>query len=265
MITGQQLNYAYGTQRVVDDVSLTTSPGRVLGLIGPNGSGKTTLLRLLSGSLKPQAGAVHIDDVPLGKLSPREIARQLSVVVQESDAETTITVGEMVLLGRTPYLKPFARTRPSDHRIAAEALERVGVAHLGHRPFNSLSGGERQRVLIARALAQQGQHLLLDEPTNHLDIRYQHEILTLVRGLGVTTLVVLHDLNLAAQYCDELIMLEHGRVAATGPPDQVLQSDLVHRVYGIHAERHWLFDRLQLSFTLQPNPALSASQKGLPT
>jgi len=265
MITGEHLTYAYGTQRVVDHVSLATSPGRVLGLIGPNGSGKTTLLRLLSGSLKPQAGTVHIDGVPLGKLSPREIARQLSVVVQESDAETTITVGEMVLLGRTPYLKPFARTQPSDHHIAAEALERVGVAHLGHRAFTSLSGGERQRVLIARALTQQGHHLLLDEPTNHLDIRYQHEILNLVRGLGVTTLVVLHDLNLAAQYCDELIMLEHGRVAATGTPDQVLQPDLLHRVYGIHAERHQLADRLQLSFTLQPNPALTAPQKGLPT
>src|SRR5699024_6137857 len=119
MITGQQLNYAYGTQRVVDNVSLTTSPGRVLGLIGPNGSGKTTLRRMCSGSLMPQAGSVHSDDDPLGKLSPREIARQLSVVVQDADAETTIAVGEMVLLGRTPYLKPFARTRPSDHRIAA--------------------------------------------------------------------------------------------------------------------------------------------------
>src|SRR5699024_9948959 len=148
-ITGQQLNYAYGTQRVVDNVSLTTSPGRVLGLIGPNGSGKTTLLRLLSGSLKPQAGAVHIDDVPLGKFSPRENGRPHSVVVQQSAAHTTITFGDIVLLGRTPYLHPSPRTRPSDHRIAAEALERVGVAHLGHRLFNSLSGGERQRVLIA--------------------------------------------------------------------------------------------------------------------
>lgn len=265
MITGNQLSYSYGTQTVVDDVSLATSPGRVLGLIGPNGSGKTTLLRLLSGSLKPQTGAVHIDDEPLETLSPREIARQLSVVVQESDAETTITVGEMVLLGRTPYLKPFARTRLSDHRIATEALQRVGVAHLGHRAFTSLSGGERQRVLIARALAQQGHHLLLDEPTNHLDIRYQHEILTLVGSLGVTTLVVLHDLNLAAQYCDELIMLEHGSVAVTGTPDKVLEPDLIRRVYGIHAQRHQLADRLQLSFTLQPDPALTAPQKGLPT
>lgn len=265
MITGNHLTYAYGSQTVVNDVSLATSPSRVLGLIGPNGSGKTTLLRLLSGSLKPQTGTVDINGAPLHTLSPRQIARQLSVVVQESDAETTITVGEMVLLGRTPYLRPFARTGPEDHRIATQALQRVGVAHLGHRGFTSLSGGERQRVLIARALAQQGQHLLLDEPTNHLDIRYQHEILALVRSLGATTLVVLHDLNLAAQYCDELIMLEHGRVAATGTPDVVLQPDLIHRVYGIHAQRHQLADRLQLSFTLQPNPALTASQKGLPT
>src|SRR5699024_2959765 len=172
----------------------------------------------------------------------------------------TITVGEMVLLGRTPYLRPFARTGPEDHRIATQALQRVGVAHLGHRAFTSLSGGERQRVLIARALAQQGQHLLLDEPTNHLDIRYQHEVLALVRSLGVTTLVVLHDLNLAAQYCDDLIMLDSGHVAATGTPEEVLEPDLIHEVYGIHADRHQIADRLHLSFTLQPEAALA--QKG---
>ncbi|NWN87640.1 MAG: ABC transporter ATP-binding protein [Micrococcaceae bacterium] len=260
MITGTNLTYAFGTKRVVDEVSLTTSPGRVLGLIGPNGSGKTTLLRLLYGSLKPQQGSVLIDDVPLGQFSPRQIAQQLSVVVQESDDETTVTVGEMVLLGRTPYVKPFARTTTEDHRLAADALQRVGATHLGQRTFTSLSGGERQRVLIARALAQQGQHLLLDEPTNHLDIRYQHEVLALVRSLGVTTLVVLHDLNLAAQYCDELIMLDEGQVAATGTPDEVLDPELIHRVYGIHADRHRIGNRLHLSFTLQPEPALT--QKG---
>lgn len=263
MITGTGLTYAYGNQRVVDNVSLSTSQGKVLGLIGPNGSGKTTLLRLLYGALKPATGAVTIDEAPLGHLNSRQIAQQLSVVVQESAEETTITVGEMVLLGRAPYIKPFSRTSTTDHLLAAQALERVGATHLGHRTFTSLSGGERQRVLIARALAQQGHHLLLDEPTNHLDIRYQHEILALVRSLGVTTLVVLHDLNLAAQYCDELIMLEHGRVAATGTPDEVLDPELIHRVYGIHAQRHQLADRIQLSFTLQPDPALSTPQKGL--
>lgn len=262
MITGTNLTYAYGTNRVVDNVSLTTSPGRVLGLIGPNGSGKTTLLRLLYGALRPHAGTVTIEDHPLGQLSPREIARQLAVVVQESDAETTITAGEMVLLGRTPYIKPFARTSAEDQRLAAQALERVGAAHLGQRAFTSLSGGERQRVLIARALAQQGQHLLLDEPTNHLDIRYQHEILALIRGLGVTTLVVLHDLNLAAQYCDELIMLDRGTVAATGNPNTVLEPELIHQVYGIHADRHQIADRLHLSFSLQSEHAAS-SHKGV--
>src|SRR5699024_10371294 len=211
-------------------------------------------LRLLYGSLKPHTGAVFIDDTPLGHLNARQIAQQLSVVVQESDAETTITVGEMALLGRTPYRKPFSRTTSEDHQLAAKALERVGVSRLGQRTFASLSGGERQRVLIARALAQQGQHLLLDEPTNHLDIRYQHETLALVRSLGVSTLVVLHDLNLAAQYCDELILLENGRVAATGTPEQVLQPKVIHRVYGIHADRHQVIDRLWLSFNLDSAP-----------
>ncbi|GAA4113997.1 ABC transporter ATP-binding protein [Enteractinococcus coprophilus] len=256
MITGTNLTYAYGNHRVINNISLSSALGRVLGIIGPNGSGKTTLLRLLYGALQPQEGAVCIDGKPLSQLNPREIAQQLAVVVQEPYEENAITVGEMVLLGRTPHTPPFTRTTAEDHRLAADALERVGVAHLGHRSFTSLSGGERQRVLIARALAQQGRHLLLDEPTNHLDIRYQHEILALVRSLSVTTLVVLHDLNLAAQYCDELILLDHGQVAASGTPEDVLKPELIYEVYGIHAIRHQVADHVHLSFALPPIPTL---------
>lgn len=143
----------------------------------------------------------------------------------------------MVLLGRLPHLRSFARTGHDDHVAAADALQRVGAEHLARRPFSGLSGGERQRVLIARAVAQQGTHLLLDEPTNHLDIRYQHEVLDLMRRLGVTTVVVLHDLNLAARYCDRLVLLDHGRVAGTGTPQEVLEPELIRHVYGIDAQR----------------------------
>lgn len=262
MITGTELCFAYNNRRVIDHVSLQTVPGKVLGLIGPNGSGKTTALRMLYGSLTPDAGTIHIDETPLRQMSSQQIAQQLAVVVQESADETTITVGEMVLLGRMPYRKPFTRTSEEDHRLASTALARVGATHLGHRPFTSLSGGERQRVLIARALAQQGQHLLLDEPTNHLDIRYQHEVLTLIRNLQVTTVVVLHDLNLAAQYCDALLMLDQGRVAATGTPHQVLDPALIRQVYGICAQRHEAADRIQLFFSLPEASLPSSHQRG---
>lgn len=237
MIAADGLTYAFGDTAVVREVSFTAADGGVLGLIGPNGSGKTTVLRMLYGSLTPSTGTVTVDGRALDSLSQRDIARRLSVVVQEEQSDTTVTVGEMVLLGRLPHLPSFARTGQDDHIAAADALRRVGAGHLARRPFTSLSGGERQRVLIARAVAQQGTHLLLDEPTNHLDVRYQHEILDLVRRLGVTTVVVLHDLNLAARYCDRLVLLDCGAVAGSGTPQEVLRPELIRHVYGIDAQR----------------------------
>ncbi|WP_235738898.1 ABC transporter ATP-binding protein [Nocardioides alcanivorans] len=248
MIGAERLSHAYGDRQVVDGVSLTARPGRVLGLIGPNGSGKTTLLRMLYGSLRPSAGRVTIDDRPLASWSRRELARKVAVVVQESGTESTLTVAEQVMLGRLPRLGTFQRTSEADHAVVSDALARVGATHLAGRPFTALSGGERQRVLIARALAQQGEFLLLDEPTNHLDIRYQHEVLDLVRSVADSAIVVLHDLNLAARYCDDLVLLDRGRVAAAGTPDEVLDPDLLERVYAIHASRTDLDGHPQLLF-----------------
>jgi iron complex transport system ATP-binding protein len=163
-----------------------------------------------------------------------------------------MTVAEMVLLGRGPHLATFQRTRSQDHAIAARALERVGAAHLAQRPFAGLSGGERQRVLIARALTQESTHLLLDEPTNHLDVRYQHEVLGLVADLAhdlhTTTVVVLHDLNLAARYCDDVVLLGDGGVAAAGAAADVLVPDLLEPVYGIGVERIEAGGQLHLLF-----------------
>ncbi|KRF19332.1 histidinol phosphatase [Nocardioides sp. Soil797] len=248
MIGAEHLTYAYGDRPVVDDTSLIARPGRVLGLIGPNGSGKTTLLRMLYGSLRPSHGRVTIDERPLEAWSRRELARKLAVVVQESGAESTLTVAEQVMLGRLPSLGTFRRTSTGDHEIVGDALARVGATHLADRPFTALSGGERQRVLIARALAQQGEFLLLDEPTNHLDIRYQHEVLDLVSSVVDSALIVLHDLNLAARYCDDLVLLDRGRVAAAGTPDEVLDPELLQQVYAIHASRAELDGHPQLLF-----------------
>jgi iron complex transport system ATP-binding protein len=241
-------------------------PGRVLGLIGPNGSGKTTLLRLLYGALASPTGSVTVDGDRLAALPPRAAARRLAVVVQESGGESSMTVAEMVLLGRGPHLSAFQRTRSEDHTVAAQALDRVGATHLAARSFGGLSGGERQRVLIARALAQQSTHLLLDEPTNHLDIRYQHEVLGLVADLAhdlhTTTVVVLHDLNLAARYCDDLVLLGAGGVAAAGPVDEVLVPDVLEPVYDIGIERLEADGRLHLlfhPFSHQPRTRQEAS------
>ncbi|MFG1922584.1 ABC transporter ATP-binding protein [Cryptosporangium sp. NPDC048952] len=247
MITATDVSWRYGNNPVVDGVDVEAAPGRVLGLIGPNGSGKTTLLRLLYGALRSPTGTVEIDGET--SLPPREAARRLAVVVQETGGETSLTVGEMVLLGRGPHLNTFQRTSPADHAIAASALKRVGATHLGARPFAELSGGERQRVLIARALTQEATHLLLDEPTNHLDIRYQHEILRLVHGLGTCSIVVLHDLNLAARYCDDLVLLGgDGGVAAAGPTTDVLDPAVLEPVYGIGIRRIELDGAIHLLF-----------------
>ncbi|MFF5075410.1 ABC transporter ATP-binding protein [Actinoplanes sp. NPDC000266] len=250
MISASGVSWRYGATPVIDGVDVVARPGRVLGLIGPNGSGKTTLLRLLYGALRSPAGSVTVDGAALGSLSPREAARRLAVVVQESGGETALTVAEMVLLGRGPHLSTFQRAGAADHEVAARALERVGATHLAARAFGGLSGGERQRVLIARALAQQATHLLLDEPTNHLDIRYQHEILHLVRELGTCSIVVLHDLNLAARYCDDLVLLGDGGVVAAGPAGEVLDPAILEPVYGIGIKRLDLDGNLHLLFEL---------------
>lgn len=248
MITADDVRFSYGNGWVLKGMSVAATPGHVVGLIGPNGSGKTTLLKTLAGSLTPDGGVVRLDSTPVDALRPRELARRVSVVVQENASEIALTVAEMVLLGRTPHLSTFQRQRREDHRIAAAALQKVGARHLADRTFAGLSGGEKQRVLIARAVAQQSDHLLLDEPTNHLDIRYQHEVLQLVRSLQITSVVVLHDLNLAARYCDELVLLDAGAIVNAGPPDEVLTPEVLEPVYEIGVRRLVVDGAVQLLF-----------------
>lgn len=237
MIEAKGLGYAYGRRTVVRDVDLHAREGRVLGLVGPNGSGKTTVLRMLHGGLTPASGEVLVDGVPLAGMKPRERTRSLAVVVQESAGESSLTAADVVLLGRTARLTGFQRAGADDLRFAEDAMRRVGALDLADRPFAALSGGEKQRVLIARAVAQDTRCVLLDEPTNHLDIRYQHEVLALLRSLGLTVVVVLHDLNLAARYCDDLVLLDHGAVVRSGGAEEVLDPEVVREVYGIGVRR----------------------------
>ncbi|MFB7666997.1 ABC transporter ATP-binding protein [Kitasatospora sp. NPDC056138] len=237
--------------RLVHEVTVRAGSGTVLGLVGPNGSGKSTLLRCVYRALRPAAGAVRLDGEDLHGLSPREGARRVGALPQESSAEFDFTVAEVVAMGRLPHRSGFARG--GDDGLCATALGRVGAGHLAQRGFLQLSGGEKQRVLIARALVQQPRVLVLDEPTNHLDIAHQLEVLALVRDSGLTVLTALHDLNLAAAHCDELHVIAHGRIVASGPPGEVLRPALLAEVFGVraHPVRHpetgavqLLFDRL---------------------
>lgn len=223
-------------RRLVDSVLFDVQPGEFVGLVGPNGSGKSSLLRAIYRVLKPSAGhVVHLGD-DVWKLSAREAARRTAVVAQERMGEFDFTVRELVLMGRTPGKGLFDGDSAHDHRIVADCLAEVGMSHCATRQFLSLSGGEKQRVLVARALAQEARFLVLDEPTNHLDIRHQLELLELITRLKTTTLAALHDLNLAARYCDRLVMLSAGRVAATGTPAEVLTAERIAAVYEVHAE-----------------------------
>ena len=260
MISAQDVSFAYDDTVVLDRVTASAERGEVVGLIGPNGSGKTTLLRTLYAGLRPRGGSVQVDGVPVDRLRPAELARRIAVVSQEGAPELPLTVVDMVLLGRAPLRSMFSSYSRLDYREAASALRRVNARVLADRSFNALSGGEKQRVLIARALAQEADHLLLDEPTNHLDIRYQHEILSLVRNLGITTIVVLHDLNLAARYCDRLVLLERGTVVASGTPDAVLRPEIVEPVYRVAVRRHEEPDCVQLVF----RPGVDVPGPGVP-
>ncbi|WP_427870109.1 ABC transporter ATP-binding protein [Leucobacter luti] len=222
---------------MLSGVDFTVTPGSTHGLIGPNGSGKTTTLRAILAAQPASAGLITVDGIPTSSLSVRDLALSVAAVLQDEASVLPLSVWDTVLLGRSVHRTSFQRYRAEDTRIALAALERTGVTALVERSVLELSGGERQRVLIARALAQQAPYLLLDEPTNHLDVRFQHEVLSLVASLDTTTVVVLHDLNLAARYCDQLVLLDHGTVIADGTPDQVLSPDTLEAVYRIRARR----------------------------
>ncbi len=235
-LEAREVSWRAGGALVVDGVSLTPEPGSTVGLLGPNGSGKSSLLRLLSGVRRTAGGVVLLDGRPLPSVSRRQLARRIAVVDQHADTEVDLTVDEVVHLGRIPHRQAWAVPSPADTAAVDEAIRQAGLEELRRRSWRTLSGGERQRTQIARALAQQPAELLLDEPTNHLDIRHQLDLLTLIRNLPLTSVIALHDLNLAAMFCDHLLVLKAGRVVAGGSAKDVLTPVLIEDVYGVRAE-----------------------------
>ncbi|MET7362342.1 ABC transporter ATP-binding protein [Streptomyces sp. NPDC005562] len=220
---------------LVRDLSLTVGSGRVVGLVGPNGSGKSTALRCVYRALRPTTGTVTVGGDDLAGLTARRGAQLVAAMTQDGAVDLDFTVEEVVALGRTPHQRGNQALDRRERELCARALERLGIRHLARRSALTLSGGERQRVLLARALVQEPEILVLDEPTNHLDVRHQVEVLSHLRGAGLTVLVVLHDLNLAAAACDRLGVLCQGRLVATGTPAEVLTEELVADVFGVKA------------------------------
>jgi len=227
-----------GAVRILDDVDLRARPGAVTGLVGPNGSGKSTLLRAFAGLSRPDDGVVRLDGADVRGLRPRELARRIAVVEQEASTEVDVAVLDVVRLGRVPHRGRWSSGGADDEDAVREAVQQVGIAHLTARRWHQLSGGERQRVHLARALAQQPGCLVLDEPTNHLDVRHQFALLDLLTALPATAVVSLHDLPLAARHCDVVVVLDAGRVVATGPPREALTRELVADVFGVLVDVH---------------------------
>ncbi|WP_412552597.1 ABC transporter ATP-binding protein [Shimia sp. MIT1388] len=225
---------------LLNPVSFEVYPGRVLGVVGPNGAGKSTLLRMIYHYQKPTSGQILVDEQDLWGMSAKVAARKVAAVLQEQPGAFGLSVRDIVALGRTPHRSGLSSEGQKDAEIIDEAIERMQLEALVARDFDTLSGGERQRVMVARALAQQPQVLVMDEPTNHLDIRHQLEILSLIRSLGLTIVVSLHDLNMAADVCDAILLLKDGHCQGFGSANDVLSEQLVSDTFSVTAQRQML-------------------------
>lgn len=233
MIAVEALNVMRGDRVVLEGANLVAGPGEVVGVVGPNGSGKTTLLLALNRALRAAGGTIVVDGDDVAALPRREIARRIAVVAQDSEAALPLRVSDAVGLGRLASRSLLSYGNAADRTVVRDALRQVDALHLADRLITQLSGGERQRILVARAIAQRATHLLLDEPTNHLDLHHQFALLSLVTDLDCIVVMVLHDLNLAARYCNRVLVLAEGQIEATGIPEEVLTPEILEPIYRI--------------------------------
>lgn len=235
-VKAEDIKLSYGAEAILKGVSMEAGNREFVGLIGPNGSGKSTLLKCVYRVLSPDKGAVFLDGKPLKDMNYKTSARSLGVVAQHNYYNFDFSVREVVLMGRSPHKKALERDNAEDYAIVAEALKKVGMAGFAARSFSTLSGGEQQRVILARALAQQTPCLILDEPTNHLDITHQLQLLKIVKQLDVTVISAIHDLNIAAMFCDRLYVLKNGEIVAEGTPREVLTRELIREIYEVESD-----------------------------
>lgn len=258
-------NVSWGQSRsaplILKSTSFHLEAGRVMGVVGANGAGKTTLLRMIYRHARPLSGTVKVGGEEIWAMSPRACARKIAAVLQEQPNDFALSVRDVVSLGRIPHRQGFGALSKRCAEAVDASLTRMELSDLADRAFGTLSGGERQRTMVARALAQEPSVLVLDEPTNHLDIRHQLEVLKLIGDLEVTIVTSLHDLNMAASVCDDILLLHRGEQIAFGPPTDVLTSDRVAKAFGVHTKVETLSvsDRQHLTFDLYtsdtgPNP-----------
>lgn len=234
-LTLTDIGFGYGETRILEHISFQVLPGEIIGILGPNGSGKSTLLKLMDGILSPREGEIWIRERRLADFKRSELAKEMAMVSQENHFRFAFSVMEVVLMGRFPHLGKMGFEGKRDAAAAMEALEATHTAHLAHRSVEELSGGEKQRVLIARALAQEPNAILLDEPTSFLDLKYKREMFRLITTLGkdkgLSVVVVSHDIDLASQYCDRVLLLKAGAIHKIGTPDAVITAADIASVY----------------------------------
>lgn len=225
-----------GNSHILKGLNIQAKNKEFVGIIGPNGSGKSTLLKCIYRTLQPSKGIIFLDNKNIKDYSLKESAKKMAVVSQHNNYSFDFTVSEMVLMGRAPHKKFIEKDNAEDYRIMREALEKVGMIDYAKRSYSTLSGGEKQRIILARALAQKSECLILDEPTNHLDIKYQLQFMATVKELGVTVIAAIHDLNIAALYCDKIYALKAGKILSHGKPKEVLTSEVIKSLYEVEAK-----------------------------
>jgi len=235
-IETKKVELSLGNAKILKGIDLHVGKKEFVGVIGPNGSGKSTLLKCIYRVLQPSKGAVLVDGKPLKSYAVRDSAKKMAVVAQHNYYSFEFSVSEVVLMGRTPHKRAMERDNAEDYQIVREALKTVGMSEFENRSFSTLSGGEQQRIILARALAQKTTCLILDEPTNHLDIKYQFQLMDIVKGLNLTVIAAIHDLNIAAMYCDRLLVVENGLIIKNGTPEEVLTPEFIKEVYEVDAD-----------------------------
>ena len=234
------ISFTYETSPVLENLSMSIEEQDFVGLIGPNGSGKSTLLKIMGGILKSDTGSIRFKESPVSKINKKLFAQSVSWIPQDHPMVFPFKVSEIVLMGRHPYLSPLSFESKEDFEISQRAMETTMTAQFSDRYFNEISGGEKQRVMIASALAQNPEMMLLDEPTAALDLKYQVQILSILKNLNadhkMTLILAMHDLNLASRFCNRLILLNEGQIVRDGPPQQVLKKDILEQVYGVEVD-----------------------------
>lgn len=235
VIEVEKLNYRIGSVTICKDMTLSVKKGSIHGLIGPNGSGKSTLLQQICGVIHPKSGNIKINGRDFHEFTQKELSRQIAVLFQENFVDFNYTVEEIVAMGRIPYHTGVSIVHEDESEIIDDALSIMGVLPLKNRVFNSLSGGEKQRVLLSRALVQDTGILLLDEPTNNLDIGYQYHIFEKLETMDKTIVTIVHDMNIAARFCDVLSIVYDGRIIKTGTPKKILTEDIFRNIFSVDA------------------------------